>query len=124
MYLSKACAGASASDTSECLNCSSIHQCPMHDASSETSQYYVDLTECQGNTLFPTIDKVCKRCTAQCPPGTWERAPCTQFKDRDCVPCTICLGKDDHGTYQVSACTAFNDTVCRNCTQCKAVIPR
>ena len=124
-YLNRSCAGVSTSDTSVCLNCSSIVGCPvMADSSPSANQYYVDLQECHRNLLFLTMDKVCKKCTAQCPPGTWERGPCTQFRDRDCVPCTECRSKDDSGTYETSACTAFNDTVCRNCTRCKPVVAR
>lgn len=107
-------------DTSLCLNCSSIAQCP---GASQTQQYFVDIGMCSSNISMLTVDKLCKPCTV-CQPGYWERKPCTQFSDRECSKCTVCEAFEDVGTYQTKACGKSWDAECKNCTRCKPVVPR
>jgi hypothetical protein len=112
------CAGTSRSDTTTCHNCSAIASCPLG------STYYVDMDMCNsGNESLLTIDRVCKICK-KCPPGYWEKSPCTLFSDRECVRCTTCRAEGDEGTYQTSPCGKYADTGCANCTWCKPVVER
>ena len=120
----RTCSGTENSDVSLCLNCSSISTCPNAPAG---MQYYVDMRECnnadENSRQLLTIDKVCKPCS-QCGKGFWQRGPCTEFADTDCVRCTTCNASKDEGSFQVKACSDYNDTVCQNCTRCKPIARR